>query len=203
MYAVRSPTPAESAMVAELILMSDCGLLPALFGEAVSALICRLQSRTANPYSSDKTLVIAEETGGPIGAMVGSTAAETRAEELGTAALLFGWYGLGALALFPRLARAGKALKGLKPDDFYLSNIAVAPKHRGLGAGRALLSAGEAEAARRSSPQMVLDVEEANEDALAFYGRAGYRFTSRVAIDLGRDGSFRFLRLAKDLRARA
>ncbi len=120
-------------------------------------------------------------------------------KSLGPAALLFSLYGLGALVRFPRLARAGKALHELRPDDFYLSNIAVTPEHRGCGAGTALLSAGEASAARGGAERIVLDVEEGNERARAFYGRSGYRFVSRVAIDLGRRGSFRFLRLAKDL----
>ena len=100
---------------------------------------------------------------------------------------------------FPRLARAGKALHELRPDDFYLSNIAVMPGSRDRGIGRALLSAGEEAAAHDGGKRVVLDVEEGNEGAQAFYGRTGYRFVSRIAIDLGRRGAFRFLRLAKGL----
>lgn len=199
---MRPPLSFESGAVSELILQSDCGLLPALFGGDVAALLDRLQAAPANPYSADKTLVIVDEADAPIGALVGALASATRAEELRTASLFFSLYGLRAFARFPRLARVGRVLRELRPDDFYLSNIAVTPEHRGCGAGTALLSAGEASAARGGAGRIVLDVEEGNERARAFYGRSGYRFASRVAIDLGRRGSFRFLRLAKDLGVR-
>lgn len=196
---VRPPYSAESGIVAELILQSDCGLLHALFGEEAAALLASLQSRPRNPYASENALVIAGEEGEVLGALVGSAAAAMRADEARTAALLLGWYGPVAILRFPRLARAGRALKSLRPDDFYLSHIAVLPGHRGRGLGRQLLLAGEERAARRGARRAVLDVERGNEGAIAFYGRAGYRLASRPVIDLGSRGAFSFFRLEKEL----
>jgi ribosomal protein S18 acetylase RimI-like enzyme len=200
--AIRSPLPTESGVVSELILQSDCGLLPALFGETVASLLGRLQAAPANPYSSEHILVIAGGTGSPgvLGALVGSMAGRTSAERSKTAALLLGCYGPAALLRFPALARAGKALDDLRPVDFYLSHIAVLPQHRGRGIGGELLRAGEERAARGGGRRVVLDVEQDAEGARAFYARSGYRFESRVRIDLGRRGGFSFFRLTKDLR---
>jgi len=200
--AIRRPVSTESGVVSELILQSDCGLLPALFGGTVASLLGRLQAAPANPYSSENILVIAggPEFPGVHGALVGSLAGQTLAERLRAAALLLGWYGFEALARFPRLVRAGKALDDLGPDDFYLSHIAVLPEYRGRGEGGALLRAGEERAARGGGRRMILDVEGEAEGARAFYARSGYRFDSRVRIDLGRRGGFSFLRLTKELR---
>jgi ribosomal protein S18 acetylase RimI-like enzyme len=200
--AIRSPLSTESGVVSELILQSDCGLLPALFGDTVASLLGRLQAAPSNPYSSENILVIAGGPGSPgvRGALVGSIAGRTLAERMRTAVLLLGWYGPAALARFPRLARAGKALDDLRPDDFYLSHIAVLPEHRGRGEGGELLRAGEERAARVGGRRMVLDVEQDAEGARAFYARSGYRFDSRLRIDLGRRGGYSFFRLTKDLR---
>ncbi len=201
MHELRRPWPAESGVVSELILQSDCGLLPALFGDGAASLLRRLQAAPSNPYSSEKTLVIAAglEPAEVRGALVGSPVATTRAERLRTAALLLAWYGPAVIARLPRLARAGKALDDLRDRDFYLSHIAVLPEHRGRGAGRELLLAGEERAFRGGARRMVLDVEEGAEGALAFYARLGYRLDSRIGIDLGRRGAFGFFRLTKDL----
>jgi ribosomal protein S18 acetylase RimI-like enzyme len=202
MFTVRSPAPTESGIVSELVLQSDCGMLSALFGRNVQTLLRHLQAEQANPYSSGNTLVIAKEAPSPaavVGALVGSLARAGRRTNLHTAALLFRWSGLGVLARLPGLARAGKALEGLKPDDFYLSHIAVLPEYRGHGVGRELLLAGEEHARKRGAHRVVLDVEEHNEGARAFYARLDYRTASVIRVNLGRRGVFSFLRVVKGL----
>jgi ribosomal protein S18 acetylase RimI-like enzyme len=199
MFSVRPPLPRESSIVAELVLQSDCGMLPALFGPDVGALVARLQSAAANPYSSGNTLVIANDASSIVGALVGSRMDSSRGTNLHTAVLLLGWYGPAVLARLPRLGRAGRAIEALAFDDFYLSHIAVLPAERGRGAGRELLHAGEAHARQLGACRVVLDVEEHNEGARAFYGRMGYSRLSDFRIDLGTNGSFAFERLGRAL----
>jgi hypothetical protein len=93
MFVVRSPDPTASAVISELILQSDCGMLPALFGPNVKSLLGWLLQRPGNPYSSANALVIMHKATGPgvIGAMVGSLAAATRAANLRTAGQLARW----------------------------------------------------------------------------------------------------------------
>ena len=201
MMAIRPPEPSESDVVSELILQSDCGLLTELFGAEVRLLLSHLQSKPSNPYSSANTVVIADDASPPsvVGALVGSRADAAHRSNLHTAALLFGWYGPGVVARFVRLARAGRALEGLEPSDFYLSHIAVLPAHRGRGAGGELLRAGEERARQQGARRLVLDVEENNDRARSFYARMEYRPLSVIRIDLGRRGAFSFLRLNKGL----
>jgi ribosomal-protein-alanine N-acetyltransferase len=103
------------------------------------------------------------------------------------------------VARLPRLARAGAALAGLETDDFYLSHIAILSRYRGQGAGRELLAATESRARQQGASRIVLDVEEHNDGARAFYSRLGYRDVSVIRIHLGRGGVFSFLRLTKGL----
>ncbi len=201
MRTVRPPAPTESAIVVELVLQSDCGMLPALFGDDVKALIRHLQTLSSNPYSAENTLVIIDEPRSPavVGALVGSLARVIRRTNMRTAAHLFRWYGPAVVARFPMLARAGKALEALEPEDYYLSHIAVLPEHRGKGFGRELLMAGEKQARQQGARRLILDVEEHNEAARSFYTRLEYHAASVIRIDLARRGVFSFRRLLKIL----
>ena len=201
MVAVRSPRPPEAPAVSALVLLSDCGMLPALFGPRTESLLGWLVLRRGNPYGADHTLVAAETSaGGPqgavIGAAVGAPARTTREGSLRTAAQLAWWYGPAVIARFPRLARAGSAVVSLDARDFYLSHIAVLPAHQGRGVGALLLRAAEDRARHGGCRRLVLDVEEHNAGARAFYARMGYREDSPVRVDLGRHGVFSFLRLS-------
>jgi GNAT superfamily N-acetyltransferase len=201
MHTVRPPLPSENSIVSELVLQSDCGMLLALFGETVKAMISHLQTMPSNPYSAANTLVILDETRlqSVEGALIGSLAHVSRRTNVRTAALLFGWYGPGVFARFPRLARAGKALDALEPADYYLSHIAVLAEHRGQGIGKELLTGGEEQARQQGARRLVLDVEEHNTAALSFYDRLGYRPASAIRIDLGAPGTFCFRRMLKSL----
>lgn len=201
MRTVRPPLPEESGIVSDLVLQSDCGMLPALFGDTVGSLICHLQTLSSNPYSAENTLVILDQARFPrvAGAMIGSPAYVIRRTSIRTAGLLFGWYGPRVLARFPRLARAGKTLGALAPGDYYLSHIAVLAEHRGSGTGKELLQAGEDRARQQGARRLVLDVEERNTGARRFYDRLGYRAESIIRIDLGARGAFSFLRMTRSL----
>jgi ribosomal protein S18 acetylase RimI-like enzyme len=193
----RAPRAEESAVIAALVMESDCGLLTALFGPETERLIAWLQARPRNPYSADHTLVLAEPGGTVVGAAVGSVAAAARRESFGTAVALLRWYGPALAARLPGLARAGRATVSLAAADYYLSHIAVIEARRGQGAGAELLRAAARRAQLLGAHRVVLDVEDANAPARAFYARMGYEQVSAVRIDLGRRGAFSFLRLAR------
>jgi ribosomal protein S18 acetylase RimI-like enzyme len=131
--------------------------------------------------------------------MVGSVVAASRKANLRAAGALFRWYGPALIARLPGLLRAGKALEDLRPQDFYLSHIAVLPERRGHGEGAVLLHASEERATKLGARRVVLDVDENNVRARAFYERMSYRQLSVVRIDLRRSGVFSFFRLGKTL----
>jgi len=200
---LRHPLPADGEIVSDLILQSDCGMLPALFGADVRSLLCRLQGARANPFSAESILVAEAESRGTeasvVGMLVGSLAEADRSAQLHTAILLFRWYGLEIVSRLPRLAKAGKALESLEPDDYYVSNIAVLPEWRGRGLGKEILLAAAEEARAAGARRIVLDVEGHNEAARAFYARLGFHRESEFRIELGRGIGFSFVRLALGL----
>jgi ribosomal protein S18 acetylase RimI-like enzyme len=196
MLTARPALPAESGAVAELILQSDCGVLPALFGGSVRSLLEHLQARPANPYAAANTLVLAEGDGPPFGALVGAPASSTRSEEASTALLLLRWYGPSFLLRLPGLLRASGVMRGIAAGEFYLSHIAILPERRGAGAGGLLLAAGEERARRLGARAVVLDVAEDNARARRFYERRGYRCRAEVRVALG-SSAFTFLRLER------
>lgn len=195
MICVRPPLPSEAPLVAELILLSDCGLLTALFGPQVRGLLSFLQDRRSNPYSARKTLVV-EEDGAVRAAAVGALGVQLRTERLQTARALFAWYRLAFAARLPRLVRAGGAAN-VADSDFYLSNIALFPAARRRGLGRELVRAVEARAWSLDARRIVLDVERGNEGARAFYEHLGYREEREIEIALGGAYDYRFRRMAK------
>ncbi len=200
MFIVRAPLRSESAAVAELILQSDCGTLPALFGPGVRQLLEHLLGRPGNPYRSSNVLVAVEEPGQNVaGAAVGSPASTTRADSLRTVWELARWYGPAAALRFPRLSRAGRSMASLAPHDYYLAHIAVRPDRRSSGIGARLLGAVEERARALGARRMALDVDEHNVRARAFYLRQGYRPVSVVRIDLGRHGVFVLQRMLREL----
>ena len=68
----------------------------------------------------------------------------------------------------------GVAAFQLVADVADLNRVVVAPGHRGHGLGRALLLAGLRWAADRGAERMLLEVEWANEPALALYRGLGF-----------------------------
>jgi ribosomal protein S18 acetylase RimI-like enzyme len=188
----RAALPGDAPLVTAMVLESDCGMLTALFGPRVRELVTWLQGRGRNTYARENALVM-EETG----ALVGSLVRHARSWETHTAALLLRWYGPGLAARLPRLARAGAALAGLAPDDWYVSHVAVLSSSRGRGAGTELLSAATKAAAAQGARRLVLDVEDHNTAARAFYARAGFAPDGPLVLRLGRAGAFAFQRLSR------
>lgn len=66
-----------------------------------------------------------------------------------------------------------------KAGDWLLENVAVAPRARGTGLGRALIGFAEAEGARRGFARIVLYTHAKMTRNLDLYPRLGYRQTGR------------------------
>ena len=59
-------------------------------------------------------------------------------------------------------------------DELHINNLAVAPQHRGAGAGTALLHAVLREGARMGARRATLEVRQSNEAARRLYERLGF-----------------------------
>lgn len=68
-------------------------------------------------------------------------------------------------------------------DHLLLENIAVAPRHKGLGMGRRLVAFAETEARRRGFPELRLYTHESMTENQALYAHIGFVETRRVVED--------------------
>jgi [ribosomal protein S18]-alanine N-acetyltransferase len=59
-------------------------------------------------------------------------------------------------------------------DELHINNLAVAPEHRGAGAGAALLRAVLREGARMGARRATLEVRQSNDAARRLYERLGF-----------------------------
>ena len=201
MATIRTARPGDCAVLADLILLSDSGLIPALFPGGPRTTLTYLASRPRNPFSYEHALVV-DLRGRVVGVAVGSMIRHMHAERLSTALLVARHYGLRVPARLIRLARAGAATGGLSDEDFYLNNIAVSPAVQGRGHGTRLLRYLEGELRARGAKRVFLDVDSANAGAALFYASLGYREERSVSISLDRRRCFEYRRLWKPLTAR-
>ncbi len=96
---------------------------------------------------------------------------------------------------------AGRLSSAPGPDDYFLSNLAVQPDHRGKGIGSLLLEKVCKDAVSANCPRCCLDVELDNSRAITFYQRHGFKpgrttRSGRLAFLTGKPGH---LRMAKPL----
>ena len=104
-------------------------------------------------------------------------------------------YYLGALGMFT----VHRAMGGLKPGEYLISNIAVYPEFRRRGVGRRLIEHASIEASDKGCVRLVLDVETSNETAVHFYETAGFSaVANRRRFTLGR-AAFQFLKMARPI----
>lgn len=74
---------------------------------------------------------------------------------------------------------AGFAIMEFLDVHAHLALLAVAPRYRGCGTGRALVEWLESSARTAGTFTIRLELRAGNEAAFAFYGRLGYRLTGR------------------------
>ncbi len=201
--ALRPARSGDSDACAALVVLSDSGLLGAVFMDRAPELLRYLACRRPNPFSHIH-MSVAEVGGAVAGMVLGYPSWVMAAEALSTGLLLLEFFGLRLAVMAPRLLAASRLVADLGADDYYLSNIAVYPGFRRRGVGGRLLALFEEQArgtsagSGRSRGGVLLDVDEASPSSLAFYEQAGYRPAARVSAKVG-GRLFSFLRMAKRL----
>ena len=77
---------------------------------------------------------------------------------------------------------AASVMAGYEGHRGWINYLAVAPERRGLGFGRRMMEAAEAELAKLGCPKINLQVRAANREALGFYERLGFRPDDSVSL---------------------
>ena len=73
-------------------------------------------------------------------------------------------------------------MAGYEGHRGWINYLAVAPQRRGLGLGRRMMDAAEAELAKLGCPKINLQVRTTNRAALGFYERLGFRPDDSVSL---------------------
>ena len=90
-------------------------------------------------------------------------------------------------------------LEGFEKEEYYVSNLAVYEKFRGLGIGNALMEMAEEEARKLGARKMVLDVGSENLSALFFYSKLGFKIREGYNISFNSSPGFCFERMEKGI----
>ncbi len=192
---LRKAEPKDESDFAELFLIS-APFFVELFKKDARKVLRTLFSLPRNLFSFEH--VCFAEVSGEIAGMVLSYSAQThRREYLSTGGLLFKSLGFKMIRIFHVLLRFNSHLGKLAEGDYYISNLAVYPRFRGAGIGKALMRKAEEDARNIGSNRLVLETEENNSVALGLYKKLGFEITEKFQVKLSKDLVLSFCRMIK------
>ena len=162
---VREATPADSAIIAKVIAMAigDDYAVRDYCGEDYHAVLTEMALREDTQYSWRQSLV-AEVGGVAVGAVVGYDGAQLQRLREGTFAVLY-----------DRLGRVPNIVDETEAGEYYLDSVGVLAEYRGLGVGRALVSAFCRKAFSEGHERVGLIVDDENPDAEKLYTSLGFK----------------------------
>jgi len=168
---LRKGLPEDAPDFANLTLLSEPELFPAMFGSGARNVLQNLFRQRRNLFSFEHSYFI-EVDGTKAGMILGRE--KKRREEWRTGLLMIKYMKLEFFARIPVLLKT-LSLAGRAGDkEYYISSIAVYPEFRGNKLGTTLLLKEEEEAKRCGAPKSTLDVRVDNQDAIRLYNKLGY-----------------------------
>ena len=194
---VRSARLEDVEHYPELIMLSAPGYLPYIFGSGARDLLSILFPDTGNWFSFEHSHC-AEVDGEVAGMALAYSYSQKKAEESRTLELTVRHLKSSFVELpDPRIIElAGQIEEG----DYYISDMGMYPKFRGLGCGTRLFERLEDEARKAGCGRVVLDVKTDNTKARALYERLGYRIETRSPVLKTYIQDFEFFKMAKATR---
>ncbi len=171
---IRRARQEDAPHIGRLVLLSAEQFLPALFGPGISRAVELLAAGRGTLFSHEHAW-IAEEGASARGMLLGYSGAVKKAQDPLTGFALVRLLKLEMLRRLGPLLKMQSTIGRIAGDEYYISNVAVFPGHRGRGIGEKLIAAALDEAGRAGSRSVVLDVETDNPDAQRLYERLGFR----------------------------
>ncbi len=141
---IRRAQPEEARDFSRLIIYSAPEFLPYVFGTGTVNLIEKMFSLPGNLFSFDHVSFL-ESNGKTIGMILGYSFEIKKKEEINTAFLLLQHMKLKIIGKIFRLLIAHEQVGRINKKEYYLSNIAVDPEYRSMGAGKLLIKEAEKE----------------------------------------------------------
>ena len=196
---LRKALSADAADFAELVLLSAPGLFPTIWGDGAKDILQYLFLRPRNLFSFEHT-VFAELDGARAGMLLGYDWKVKKQENVRTGLLLMKRMRLGFLFKLPTMIKSERVFGGIRDRDYYISNLAIFPAYRRIGAGTRLLLEAEEEAKRSGVARMTVDVNAENAVGQSLYERTGYSLDIEAQLSLrGGEYAHRIYRMCKEL----
>lgn len=197
MESIRKAEVSDADIVATLILETGLRFLPLVFGPHVKLILGRLIKTPGTVFYLDNIYVLEIDEGKVVGVLVAFPGNIIRKRALKTGIILYqimGFEFIKRLGIFRLVWMKNKVRK----DEFYISNVAVDRKYRGMGYGSKLMNYAEKLATEYGLHKISLDVENTNNLAIELYKRLGYigKNVKRVNI---KGTKFVFVRMVKEL----
>ncbi len=196
---IRKGFPEDAPDFANLALLSDPLLFPAIFGSGVRGVMQNLFRQRRNLFSFEHSYFI-EVDGKKAGMILGYDWKTQREEEWRTGLLLIKFMKLGFFTKILSLLRALSIVDRAEDNEYYISNVAVYPEFRGANLGANLLLKTEEEAKSCGAENIALDVDVNNEGAIRLYDRLGYSIVGKPGRAKINRKEFAVLRMCKKLR---
>ncbi len=195
---IRKGKPQDAQDFSQLVLLSGPTFLPYLFGSDVRNVMKNLFQHTRNYFSFEHSYFI-EVNGEIAGMALVYNYKQKKRQNLRSSLLFLKYLKWSIFTQFTYLLKSEHIMAQITESEYYLSNIAVYPKFRGLGFGTKLLGVIEEEARKTGSRRIVLDVEIDNKKAVKLYERLGYNIEQKSPILQIKDKNFEFFKMCKNL----
>jgi len=195
---IRKGLPEDAPDFANLALLPEPPLFPAIFGSGVRGVMQNLFRQRRNLFSFEHSYFI-EVDGTKAGVIIGYDWKTGREKKWRTGLLLIRYMKLGLFTKLPSLLRALSLVGRAEDNEYYISNVAVYPEFRGSKLGTNLLLRAEEEAKRCGAERSILDVEVDNQGAIKLYNRLGYSMVGKPMRAKINRKNFAFFRMCKKL----
>ena len=193
---IRKGLPEDAQDFANLVLLSEPNLFPAIFGSGAGNVFQNLFRQRRNLFSFEHSYFI-EVGGKKAGMILGYDWKTQRWEEWRTGLLLIKYMKLEFPTKIPALLKAMSVVGRVEDNEYYISNIAAYPEFRGASLGTKLLLKTEEEAKSCGAEKIALDVDADNEDAIRLYNRLGYSIMGKLRRAKISSKDFAFFRCVK------
>lgn len=196
-FVIRKGTPQDAEDFSRLILYTAPKFLLHLFGYRARSLIAQMFRHRNNAFSFEYSHFI-EVDGKIAGTVALYDHDQGKQQDLRTIFLVIKNLGWNAVIRARDLLRARKGVAFAK-GECHLSYIAIYPKFRGLGFGKALLERIEEEARKMKARRIVLRTDVDNDRAIGLYKKHEYKIAHRMPPLKVRNKDFNFFRISKEL----
>ena len=158
---IRAGTPEDAQDFANLTLLLEPELFPAIFGSGARNVLQSLFRQRRNLFSFEHSYFI-EVDGSKAGMILGYGWKTQRGEEWRTGLLLIKCMKLGFFSRILSLLRALSMVGRVENGEYYISNVTVYPEFRGANLGTNLLLKTEEEAKSGGAEKIALDADVDN-----------------------------------------